>query len=80
MTRSEYMKRAFDSYNSGKISEEVYDAMLMNADDFCDEDEDEDEVFLPSTYAEIEYSDFDNQEAIDGARFDDMNYLRYMER
>lgn len=35
---------------------------------------------LPSTYAEIEYDDFDNPEAIDGARWDDMNYLHYMER
>lgn len=35
---------------------------------------------LPSTYAEIEYEDFDSPEAIDGARFDDMNYLRYTER
>ena len=35
---------------------------------------------LPSTYAEVEYDDFDNPEAVDGARFDDMNYLRYTER
>ena len=35
---------------------------------------------LPSTYAEIEYEGFDSPEAIDGARFDDMNYLRYTER
>jgi len=35
---------------------------------------------LPRGYAEITYSDFDNAEAIDGARFDDLNYLRYMER
>lgn len=35
---------------------------------------------LPSTYAEIEYDDFDNPEAIDGARWDDMNYLHYTER
>lgn len=35
---------------------------------------------LPSTYAEIEYSDMETPEAIDGARFDDMNYQHYMER
>ena len=35
---------------------------------------------LPSTYAEIEYEDFDSPEAIDGARWDDMNYTHYMER
>ena len=35
---------------------------------------------LPDTYAEIEYNDFDNPEAIDGARWDDMNYRYYTER
>ena len=35
---------------------------------------------IPSTYAEIEYDDFDDSEAIMGARFDDMNYMRYFER
>ena len=52
--------------------------MVENADVFCDEDERE--YSLPSTYAEVEYDNFDNPEAIDGARFDDMNYLRYTER
>ena len=74
MQRSEYLQRAFEAYNEGKISREVYDSMVMNADVFCDEDG------LPSTYAEVEYDDFDNLEAIAGARFDDMNYLHYMER
>lgn len=80
MKRSEYLQRAFDAYNEGRISEEAYDSAVMNADVFCDDDEDEDGYGLPSTYAEIEYSDFDNPEAILGARFDDMNYLRYTER
>ena len=35
---------------------------------------------LPSTYAEIEYDDFNNPEAIDGARWDDKNFRHYMER
>lgn len=35
---------------------------------------------IPSTYAEVEYDDFDDPEAIMGARFDDMNYMRYFER
>lgn len=35
---------------------------------------------IPSTYAEVEYTDFDDPEAIAGARFDDMNFLRYFER
>ena len=78
MKRSEYLKRALEAFNEGRISEQVYDSMIENADIFCDEEERE--YGLPSTYAEVEYSDFDNQEAIDGARFDDMNYLRYMER
>ncbi len=82
MKRSEYFKRALELYDSGQVSGEVYDAMIMNADEFCDDEEDEDGYHggLPDTYAEIEYDDFDNPEAIAGARFDDMNYLRYMER
>ncbi len=79
MTRDKYFQRAKELYDSGKISEEVYDSMIMNADEFCDEDDDC-EYGLPSTYAEIEYSDFDNAEAVEGARFDDMNFLRYIER
>lgn len=35
---------------------------------------------LPDTYAELEYSDYDSPEAVDGSRWDDMNYLRYTER
>lgn len=35
---------------------------------------------LPETYAEIEYNDYDSEEAMMGCRFDDMNYLRYVER
>ena len=35
---------------------------------------------IPRTYAEVEYDDFDSEEAAMGARFDDMNYLRYFER
>ena len=35
---------------------------------------------IPRTYAEIEYDDFDSEEAAMGARFDNMNFLRYFER
>jgi len=77
MKRSEYLQNAFRLRNEGKISDEAYDAMIMNADSFCDEDEDD---RLPSSYAEIDYGDRDDAEAIDGMRFDDMNYTRYMER
>lgn len=79
MTRDKYFQKANELYGSGKISEEVYDSMVMNADEFCDE-EDDCEYGLPSAYAEIEYSDFESPEAVLGARFDDMNYLRYTER
>lgn len=79
MTRAEYMKRALDAWSAGRIDEETYDAMILNADVFCDEDDDTDER-LPDTYAEIEYEDFDDPEAIEGAKWDDQNYLHYMER
>lgn len=80
MKRSEYMNRALEALTNGTISQEAYDAACMNADIFCDDDEDSCTGNLPDTYAEIEYDDFDNPEAILGARFDDMNYLHYMER
>ena len=35
---------------------------------------------LPHGYAEIEYEDFESAEAIEGAKWDDMNFMRYMER
>ena len=77
MTKSEYLQRALDAFDTGRVDEATYDAMVSNADIFCDDDEDD---RLPSWYAEIEYDDFDNPEAIEGAKFDDMNYLHYMER
>lgn len=40
----------------------------------------EEDGFLPRTYAEVEYENFDNPEAVAGCHFDDMNYLRYRER
>lgn len=76
MQRSDYLKRAMEAYDAGRIDGEVYDSMIKIADCFCDDEETQ----LPDTYAEIEYSDFDNAEARDGARWDDMNYLHYMER
>lgn len=85
MTRSEYVRRASAALDEGRINEETYDAMIMNTDIFCDEDDEDDEddkhvSNLPDTYAEIDYDDFSDPEAILGARFDDMNYARYMER
>lgn len=78
MTKAEYLKRALDAYNEGRIDADTYDAMVMNADIFTDDTDEHSN--LPATYAEVEYSDFDSPEAVDGARFDDMNYLRYTER
>lgn len=78
MTRSEYFENAQKLFSDGKVTEDVFCAMLDNADAFVDEDEECDQI--PATYAEIEYDDFDDLEAIMGARFDDMNYLRYFER
>lgn len=43
MKRSEYLRRAQEAYDSGRVSEEVYDAMFMNADAFCDDDDEEDD-------------------------------------
>lgn len=79
MKRSEYFRRLQDSLDSGRITPDAYDAAVENADIFCDDEEDEYNN-LPSWYAEIEYDDFDNPEAILGSRWDDMNYQHYMER
>lgn len=78
MTVSKYLQRAKEALDSGRVTEEIYDLMIQNMELFCDEDEIREG--LPSAYAEIEYDDFDNAEATDGARFDDMNYLQYTER
>lgn len=81
MKRSEYLEHAFEAYNSGRVDADTYDCMIQNIDIFCDDDDEDDECCgLPSTYAEVEYDDFDDAEAIDGARWDDMNYMHYMER
>lgn len=81
MTRNEYLRSVQDAYDSGKVDEATYDVMMQNVDIFADEEEEDDNYYqLPPHYAEIEYDDFDNAEAIDGARFDDVNFLRYRER
>lgn len=45
-----------------------------------DEHDDDGDERLPRGYCEIEYDDMESEEAVLGCRFDDMNYLRYMER
>lgn len=80
MKKREYLQKVQEAFDSGKFSEEVYDSMVINADVFCDEEDEDGSYGLPNTYAEVEYDDFENPEAIDGARWDDMNYQHYMER
>lgn len=43
MTRGEYLRQIFEAYNAGKISADAYDAAVMNADNFCDDKEEQDE-------------------------------------
>lgn len=43
MKRTAYMRRALEALTEGRITEEVYDAMIMNADIFCDDDDDDDD-------------------------------------
>ena len=79
MTKTAYFDNAQKLFSDGKVTEEVFWAMVEDADVFVDEDEDDD-YRLPRTYAEIEYDDWDSAEADMGARWDDMNYMRYMAR
>ncbi len=81
MTKSEYLQRALDAYDTGRVDEATYDAMVLNADIFCDDDEEDNP--LPPWYAEVEYTSEQLESdpiAIEGAKFDDMNFRRYMER
>ena len=80
MTRTEYFETAQRLYNEGKISAEAYDALWLNAEEFINKDDDD---RLPRTYAKLEYTSEQLESdpiAIEGARFDDMNYLHYMEK
>ncbi|MPM22641.1 hypothetical protein SDC9_69099 [bioreactor metagenome] len=77
MTRQEYIRRAQEAYDSGRVSDEVYDCMIRNMEVFCEDNGDD---RLPRSYAEVEYDNFENAEAIDGAKFDDINYRHYVER
>ena len=81
MTRSEYLRAANEAFNSGRVDEDTYSAVIENMDIFCeDEDDYEDDERFPEGYAEIEYDGMDTAEAQLGSRFDDMNFLRYFER
>ena len=43
MKRDTYFQRAAYLYDSGEIDGNTYDAMCMNADSFCDEEDDDGE-------------------------------------
>jgi hypothetical protein len=43
MKRGEYLSDAFNKYNEGKISAEVYDAIVMNINEFCEDEENEED-------------------------------------
>lgn len=43
MTKREYLESLYYAHNDGKISDEAYDAALMNADNFTYDEEEEDE-------------------------------------
>lgn len=39
MSRNEYLEEAFNLFNEGKISDAAYDAILMNIDEFTNDEE-----------------------------------------
>lgn len=41
MSRDKYLEEAFRLFNEGKISDAAYDAILMNIDEFTNNDEEE---------------------------------------
>jgi hypothetical protein len=41
MSRDQYLEEAFNLFNEGKISDEAYDAILMNIDEFTNKEEEE---------------------------------------
>ena len=41
MNRNDYLNEAFKLFNEGKISDSVYDAIVMNVDEFTNDYEEE---------------------------------------
>ena len=81
MSFTEYRNHLIAALDSGRIDEDAFNAAMDNADIFCDDEDDDDIGYgLPSTYAEIDYGDREDAEAYYGSRWDDMNYIHYMER
>lgn len=44
MNSNDYLEEAFNLFNEGKISDSAYDAILMNIDEFTNNDEEEEEL------------------------------------
>lgn len=42
MSRNDYLEEAFNLFNEGKISDSAYDAIVMNVNEFTNDEEDED--------------------------------------
>lgn len=41
MTKKEYLEQALENFTAGRISAETYDAIIMNADNFTEEEDDD---------------------------------------
>lgn len=73
------------SYEDGQVTYWAYDIEADEIYDFDTRSERDrfisvEDDRLPTGYAEIEYADMDSCEAHMGMKFDDMNFMRYMER
>ena len=44
MSRNDYLNEAFKLFNEGKISDDAYDAIVINVDVFTEDDENEEEL------------------------------------
>jgi hypothetical protein len=43
MSRNDYLNEAFKLFNEGKISDSAYDAILMNVNNFTEDNENEED-------------------------------------
>ena len=44
MDKAEYLKRAFDAYNEGRIDSETYMVVLENINIFCEDADEQEEI------------------------------------
>lgn len=63
----------------GMIMEKRYCAYCGERLEYCDCGACEKDERFPDGYAEIEYSDMESAEAIEGSRFDDLNFTWHFE-